>query len=175
MIEFKRKKRVEDRARESREAKEKLYEDYPWADLCEDVTKLKKLRLPELNKYLNHHGLKQHLKSSKSEKVKAIVRHGLQQMNPLRPAQTGLRDETQNDNMSDSSEVDESDHDMYSDEYESDVLDSEGEDHSEEEDESNDVILAFIAADEEVTDERRSTIRSGRAISRRSEIDFSFF
>ena len=24
----------------------------------EDVTKLKKLRLPELNKYLNHHGLR---------------------------------------------------------------------------------------------------------------------
>ena len=35
----------------------------------EDVTTLKRLRVPELNKYLNHHGLKQHLKSSRSEKV----------------------------------------------------------------------------------------------------------
>ena len=35
----------------------------------EDVTTLKRLRDPELNKYLNQHGLKQHLKSSKIEKV----------------------------------------------------------------------------------------------------------
>ena len=55
------------------------------------------------------------------------------------------------------------------DEYESDAIDSEGED------DSNDVILAFIAADEEDSDERPVTTRSGRAITRRSEIDFSFF
>ena len=58
VMEFKRKKRMEERARESREAKEKRYEDYPWAELCEDVTKLKKLRVQELDKYLKHHGLK---------------------------------------------------------------------------------------------------------------------
>ena len=39
-----------------------------------------------------------------------------------------------NDNMGDSSEADESDHDSINDEYESDVIDSEGED------DSNDVI-----------------------------------
>ena len=50
---------------------------YVETELCEDVTKLKKLRVPELNKHLNHHGLKQHLKSNKSEKVKVIVRHCL--------------------------------------------------------------------------------------------------
>ena len=55
------------------------------------------------------------------------------------------------------------------DEYESDAIDSEGED------DSNDVILAFIAADEEDSDERPVTTRLGRAITRRSEIDFSFF
>jgi len=44
-----------------------------------------------------------------------------------------------------------------------------------EEDDSNDVILAFIAEDEEDADERPVTTRSGRAITRRSEIDFSFF
>jgi len=48
--------------------------------------------VPELNKYLNHHGLKQHLKSSKSDKVKAIVRHScLQQKSTLRAAQPALR------------------------------------------------------------------------------------
>ena len=40
-------------------------------------------------------------------------------------------------------------------------------------DESSDVILAFIDDEEEV--ERPATTRSGRAITRRSEIEFSFF
>ena len=54
------KKRAEEKA------KDESYKDL-------DVTKLEKLRVPDLNKYLNHHGLKQHLKpGSKSEKVKAI-------------------------------------------------------------------------------------------------------
>ena len=88
-------------------------------------------------------------------------------MNPFRTAQTEVREP--NDNMGDSSEADESDHDSINDEYESDAIDSEGED------DSNDVILAFIAADEEDSDERPVTTRSGRAITRRSEIDYSFF
>ena len=40
-------------------------------------------------------------------------------------------------------------------------------------DESSDVILAFIDDEEEV--ERPTTTRSGRAITRRSEIDFFLF
>ena len=40
-------------------------------------------------------------------------------------------------------------------------------------DESSDVILAFIDVEEEV--ERPATTRSARAITRRSEIEFSFF
>ena len=87
-------------------------------------------------------------------------------MKHSRTAQTEVREP--NDNMGDSSEADESDHDSINDEYESDVIDSEGEDDS-------NVILAFIAADEEDSDERPVTTRSGRAITRRSEIDFSFF
>ena len=92
---------MEEKARESREIKEKSYEDYPWADLCEDAAKLRKLRVPELDKYLKHHRLKQHFKSSKDEKVKAIVRHScLHPMgNPLRTGQTGVRE--QNDNRGD--------------------------------------------------------------------------
>ena len=43
------KKRLTERARESREAREKSYDDYHWATLCEDAAKLKKLRVPELN------------------------------------------------------------------------------------------------------------------------------
>ena len=57
-------KRAEEKAKESREAKDNSFEDCPWTELCEGVTKLKKLRVPELNKYLNHHELKHHLKSS---------------------------------------------------------------------------------------------------------------
>ena len=123
-------------------------------ELCEDVTKLKKLRVPELNKYLNHHGLKQHLKSNKIDKVKVIVRHCLQQRSPLIAGQLTLRNArtlTQTDNraIADSSETDEGEND----EYDSDTIDSEGDDSS----------------------ERPNATRSGRTITRRSEIDFSFF
>lgn len=115
----------------------------PWADLCEDATKLKMLRVPELNKYLNHHGLKQHLKSDKSEKVKVIVRHCFQQTSPLRAGRPTLRNArtlTQNDNRAsaDSSETDERDND----EYYSDGIDSGGDD-------SSDVILALSCDSDE--------------------------
>ena len=43
------------------------------------------------------------------------------------------------------------------------------------EDDSSDVILAFINSDEEDADERPNATRSARAITRRSEIDFAFF
>ena len=172
VMEFKRKKRMEEKARESREAKEKSYDDYPWADLCEDAANLRKLRVPELDKCLKHHGLKQHYKSSKNEKVKAVIRHScLQPMgNLLRNGQTVGN---QIDSKGDSSEAD----DGMNEEYESDDTDpgEDEEDEEDEEDDSNDVILAFIAADDEEADERPVATRSGRAITRRSEIYFSFF
>ena len=40
VVDFK-KKRAEERAKESQNAKEKNYEDYAWKDLCQDSTKLK--------------------------------------------------------------------------------------------------------------------------------------
>ena len=64
---------------------------------------------------------------------------------------------------------------------ESDEDDNSGSESGRERDESNDVILAFIDDDEEVAFiddeevERPATTRSGRAITRRSEIDFFFF
>ena len=131
---------------------------YVETELCEDVTKLKKLRVPELNKYLNHHGLKQHLKSNKSEKVKVIVRHCLQQTSPLIAGQLTLRNArtlAQNDNraIADSSETDERENDK----YDSDAIDSEGDD-------SSDVILALICdSDEEDASERPNATRSGRS------------
>ena len=137
----------------------------------EDVTKLKKIRVPELNKHLNDHGLKQHLRSSKSEKVKAIVRHScLQQESPLRAGQPTLRNGrtlTQNDNRAsaDSRKTDESDND----EYDSNAIDSGGADGS------SDVILAFINLDEEDANYRPNATSSGRAITMRLEIDSSFF
>ena len=78
----------------------------------EDATKLKKLRLPEPNKY--HHGLRQHLKSSKSDKVKTTERRScLQQKSLLTAGQPTLRNArtlAQNDNRAsaDSIETDES-------------------------------------------------------------------
>ena len=109
-------------------------------ELSKDVTKLKKLRVPELNKYLNHHGLKQHLKSRKSERVKAIVRHSCWQRKSLlragQPTLRNARTSTENDNRTsaDSSETDENDND----EYDSDAVDP-GEKYD-----SSDVVLASI-------------------------------
>ena len=85
----------------------------------EDVTKLKKLRLPELNKYLNHHGLRQHLRRSKSDKVKTIERRScLQQKSLLTAGQPTLRivrTLAQNDNRAstDSIEMDECGNEEY--------------------------------------------------------------
>ena len=173
VVDFKKKKRAEERAKESQKAKEKNHEDYAWKDLCEDPTKLQKLRVAELNKYLKHRRLDKHLKSTKHDKVKVIARHWLLQMNPERTdlLQTRLRekDSAENESLLD---IDNDD---------SDEDDNSGSESSSERDESNDVILAFIDDDEEVAFiddeevERPATTRSGRAITRRSEIDFSFF
>ena len=43
-----------------------------------------------------------------------------------------------------------------------------------EEDDSSDVILAFINSDEDDVDDRRNATRSVRIITRRSEIDLCF-
>jgi len=82
---FKKKKRAEKQAKESQKTKEKVYDDYASKDMCEDSTKLKQLRAPELIKYLKHHRLDQHNKSTKNDKVKVILRHWLLQMNPEGP------------------------------------------------------------------------------------------
>ena len=84
VMKFKNKKRAEQRARESQKIKENVYADDAWKYLGEDSTKLKQLRLLEL-KYLKHHGLHQHIKSPKNDKVKVIARHWLLQMNPEGP------------------------------------------------------------------------------------------
>ena len=63
-------------------------------------------RVPELNKYLKHHRLDKHLKSTKNDKVQVITRHWLLQMNPEGAdlLQTGLRerDEAENEPLLDS-------------------------------------------------------------------------
>ena len=111
------------------------------------------------------------MKNSKSERVKEIVRHScLQQKSPLRAGQRTLRNArklTPNDNRAsaDSSETDESDNV----EYDSDDIDSGGHD------DSSDLILAFIKSDEEDANDRPNATHSGRAIIRRSEIEFPFF
>ena len=93
----------------------------------------------------------------------------MQQKSPLRAGQPTLRNArtlTQNDKMAsvDSSKTDESDND----EYDGNTIDSGGAD------DSSDVILAFSNLDEEDANDRPNATRSGRAITRRWEIDFSF-
>ena len=177
VVDFKKKKRAEERAKESQKAKEKNYEDYTWNDLCEDPTKLKKLRVPELNKYLKHHRLDKHLKSTKNDKVKVITRHWLLEMNPegtdLLQSRLGERDKAENEPLLDIDNDDSDEDDNVGSESSSDEENENDYTDSGDRDESSDVILAFIDDEEEV--ERPATTRSGRAISRRSEIDFSFF
>ena len=87
------------------------------------------------------------------------------QMNTLKTGQAeegGCIDSGQLDSSGESSEREET-----GDDYKSDVPDSD--------DDSNDVVLAFIASDEKYVDEWPATTRSGRAVTRRAEIDFSFF
>ena len=83
-------------------------------------------------------------------------------MNTLKTGQAeegGCIDSGQLDSSGESSEREET-----GDDYKSDVPDSE-----------DDFVLAFIAsADEEYVDERSATTRSGRVVTRRAEIDFSF-
>ena len=74
----------------------------------------------------------------------------------------GSNESGQLDSSGESSEGEETD-----DDYKSDATDSE--------DDSNDVVLAFIASDEEHVDERPATTRSGPVVTRRAETDFSFF
>lgn len=86
------------------------------------------------------------MKSSKSEKVKAIiVRHScLQQKNPLRTDQQTLRNASilaQNDNRASAESSDK-------DEYDINAIDSGGGD------DSSDVILAFINSDEDDANDR---------------------
>ena len=169
MMEFKKKKRAEERARESQKTKEKVCADYAWKDLCEDSTKLKQLRVSELNKYLTHHGIHQHIKSPKNDKVKVIAMHWLLQMNPEGPDPLMLQTRL--------GERDGADKDPYKTVTAMKMSTAEvkamimirttmipstlG---------GKDVILAFIDDEEEV--ERPATTRSGRSTNGRSEIDF---
>ena len=62
--------------------------------------------MPELNKYLKHHRLDKHLRSTKNDKVQVITKDWLFQMNPEGAdlLQTGLRerDEAENEPLLDS-------------------------------------------------------------------------
>ena len=158
--------------RESHKTKEKVYADYAWKDLCEDSTKLKQLRVPERNKYLKHHGIHQHNKSPKNEKVKVIARHWLLQINPEGPDPLMLQTRLRERDGADKESLQDSD--SYEDEHSrSERTDNDKKDNDSINSGSEDVILAFIDVEEEV--ERPAVTRSGRSTNRRSEIDFSFF
>ena len=165
MVDFKKKKRAEERAKESQKAKEKNYEDYAWKDLCQDSTKLKKLRVPELNKYLKHHRLDKHLKSTKNDKVQVITKHWLFQMNPEGAdlLQTGLRerDEVENEPLPDSDNDDSNEDDNGGSKSSANGENGNDDIDSGDRDESRVVILVFINDEEAV--ERLAITHSGRA------------
>ena len=99
-------------------------------------------------------GLKKHLKSSKSEGNCKTFMLAAEESSQRWPNTTKCCDIATTDNRlsADRSETDESGND----EYDSDAIDSEGED------DSNDVILAFINSDEEHVNERPNTTHRGR-------------
>lgn len=124
-----------------REAKEKSYADgYNWADPCEDGGKMKKLRVPEPNKYLKRHKLDRPThKDSKKEKMHAVIRHWhLQKHAAERTDRQRARDAVHNvhvalQDQEDEDEDDDHDHDDddynsfdSEDENDNDVLESEG-------------------------------------------------
>ena len=174
VIKFKKKKRTEERAKESREAKERSYGDYDWAELCQDTTKMKKLRVLELNKYLMEHRLNNHLKKSKTDKISVIVQHWNQtepESTPLR--QSRVRDVVAADETPEEDEDTEDDDDGVC-----TSTDSDGESDNDvlepgEDDDSSDLVLAVLGEENEAGNTTRT--RSGRVINRRSEIDFFLF
>ena len=69
VLDFKRNKRKEERAKTKKEEEEKACGDYDWEVLCENSEELNRLSVPELEKYLNHHGI-QHREGSSARKIK---------------------------------------------------------------------------------------------------------
>ena len=56
------------------QASNRNFEDYEWFELL-NICLLKKLQVPELNKYLNHYGKKSSPKLRKHEKLRVIQGH----------------------------------------------------------------------------------------------------
>ena len=137
-----RERREEETAKESGEAKDKSFEDYSWFKRCEDVTKLKKGTCSRTKHVLKPTRAEaafeeqQKWERKGNSKTFMLAAEESSQSWPTKNASTL----TQNVNRAsaDSGETDESDKN----EYESDAIDSGGED------DSSDVVLAFINLDE---------------------------
>ena len=150
--EFKKKKRAEKAKEKPKIAKEKKCEDYDWMSLCGKGGELRKLRVSELNKYLKH----QHIKEKKEAKIHAIMKHWSSQDQRTRQVQA---EEVHRTSLSDS----EAEH----------VSESE----SQFRDDTTNIILAVIGEEDEsqTSNIPIAKTRSGRTITKRAEIDFSFF
>ena len=174
VVDFKKKKRAEERAKESQKATEKNYEDYAWKDLCEDPTKTEKApsasakQIPQTK----------HLKSTKNDKVKVITRHWLLQMNPEGTdlLQTRLRETETKLKMNLCLTV------ITTIAMKTTTVEAEAAVMRRMKMitltlviETNRVMSFLPSSVDEEEVESPATTRSGRAITRRSEIDFSFF
>lgn len=168
VLEFKKGKRREEQAQKKKEACLKNYHDYNWHELCQDINTLKSLKVPELDKYLKHHGLVKELKTKKADKLKAIIRHHVR-LESGENVQGVSLEEPEIEEGGESDWEDEEDEEKIDDQ--DDVEESSSESDSDSDSHQEDMVLA------EICDkwEQKTTTRSGRTVSKKSEIDFFFF
>ena len=107
---------------------------------------------------------------SKKEKVRLIIRH----WNSLDGNEVD-RDREKESNDENENVDEETGSDDSGDEDKDEEDDEDDEDENAEEDEANDVVLAVLSDNLQKESGNPAKTRSGRNITRRSEIDFSFF
>jgi len=163
--EFKKRKRMAEKAKERKEMNEKQFSDYDWQVLIEQ-NKLSSLKVQELNKYLNYYKLNRFIKMRKEDKVAKIREHWRQ----------GDQGEEENlEVMEMNQEEEEASEDEETDDEEE--TSSEEEALSEEalSEEEEDIVLAIIGQDTPRDWPTVASRRSGRTINRMENSDYFYF
>ena len=125
---------------------------------------LKKLRVSELDKYLRHHNLVDHLKKRKGEKMLVIQNHFMSSHSELEAINTEEEGSADTDEEECEDEYVSDDNDDVDDDSDSDG----------DEQEFNDVIISVIGHDDD--DEAPPLVsRSGRRIINRNANDYFYF
>lgn len=163
---FRKEKREQEKATEKQKANNKAFGDYQWQQLVQNINELKKLRVSELDKYLHHHNLGDHLKKRKGEKIILIQNHFISshsELEDIADVEEGCAD---------------TDEEECEDEYVSDDDEDDG-DGDDDEQELNDIVLSVIGDDnddDEALDEAPPLVsRFGRRIVNRNANDYFYF